>query len=142
MQNLTVLIGAGASRNITGFVTAGLFGQVKELINKRPSAATLAALLQYSAEPTKIGSRFEAFLSQLAIFTRLQASQSWPLDLLQLDVPLPGTAKAEERRKRLSTLLTDMELAIAVACNASLPASSLITESASEPTAFPRRRRK
>ncbi|MGB7295403.1 MAG: SIR2 family protein [Candidatus Aminicenantales bacterium] len=126
MQNVCVLLGAGASKYATGFVGSGVFDRVRSLLEGRPSAKTLDALLQHSSKPGEVGRRFEQFLSQVSSLVSLSEVRRWPLDNLPIDVTLAGVRGAHRRREALKHLLLEMERAIVVCCNVLLPPSELM----------------
>lgn len=126
MQNVCVLVGAGASQYVAKFAGAGLFDRAKSIIAERTSAFTLNALLAHASRPGDIGIRFEEFLSQLSAVIRLSDGTDWPLDGLRVDVPLAGIRGESARRARLKELLSDLEKAVAIACNVFLPESPLV----------------
>ena len=134
MQNLSVLMGAGASFYVTGFAGRELFDRVQRLVDQSPSSPLLREVMTWSSKPAALGKRFEEFLSQLAALARLSESASWPLDKLEIPVPLRKRRGAERRLAALRELLLDIERAIAVACNVVLPDSSL-GEGSGDPTA-------
>lgn len=126
MQNLSVLMGAGASRYVTGFVGVELFERVKSLLTGRPSAETLRKILERSTAPEKIGSRFEEFLSQLSALSRLGATADWPLDMLPMESLFATPKEQAVSFEDLQGCLLDLERAIAISCNVNLPPSPLI----------------
>lgn len=123
MQNVRILIGAGASFYVTGFVGSGLFGRVKKLLEGRSSELTLKAILAHASDPDKVGLHFEKFLSQLTAWRSLLEASQWPIDQMLLDIPLKGIRRRQLRITRLSELLLDLERAITVVCNVDLPSS-------------------
>jgi hypothetical protein len=135
MENVCLLVGAGASHYVTNFVTSGLYGAATALLKGRPSEATLESLLKYCSKPDRIGAQFEAFLSQLAAWRSMTEPNKWPLNNLMPTVPTlgPEAAPGDEGEKQpapvdrdeIVKLLADLERAIAVACNATLPESTL-----------------
>ena len=134
MQNLSVLVGAGASFYVTGFAGSQLLERVRRLVAVSPSAAVLDEVLSWTSNPGTLGRRFEELLSQLAGLARLADASSWPLDKLDITIPLRKRKGAARRLTLLRDLLLDIERAIAVACNVRLPDSSLGGGSA-DPTA-------
>lgn len=127
MQNLCVLLGAGASMYATGFVGAGLFDCARSLLDARSSDAILDAVLDYTTKPNEIGNQFEEFLSQLAALSYLSDRTRGPLDKLPINVPLSGVGKSTTLSQGLKNLLLDLERAIAISCNVTLPLSKLIS---------------
>lgn len=125
MQNVCLLMGAGASYYVTGFLGMGLFDRVKSLLAGRESASTLATLIELASDPDSVGRDFEKFLSQLSAWRALLNSSDWPLDKMSLPVPLKGVRGQAQKRKRIEDLLLDLERAVAVVCNVELPASAL-----------------
>src|ERR1035437_9355281 len=65
MQNLCVLMGAGASLYATNFLNAGLLEQAAGLLKGRKTEATLEAVKEYASDGSKPARRIEQFLSQL-----------------------------------------------------------------------------
>lgn len=125
MDNVSVLMGAGASKYALGFVTSGLAGRVQELLKGRPADRVFDALLKQASKPDDLGKRFEDFLSQLSALIRLSDNSQWPLDRIAIDVPLKGIRTAAKRKTLLKELLLDIERAIVIACNGELPPSPL-----------------
>ncbi len=83
MQNVCVLVGAGASAHVTKFVTSGLFDRIQTILKGRPSHTTLDSLLLLCSEPTQIGNRLEELLSQVSCFVHLADAKKQPLDRLR-----------------------------------------------------------
>lgn len=125
MQNLCVLVGAGASAYVTKFVTSGLFDQIQTILKDRPSYKTLTSLLSLSSEPSKIGFRLEDFLSQVSGCVHLADAEKQPLDRLRLEPALATDKTKDLTPKALRELLLDIERAIIVSCNVFLPPSAL-----------------
>jgi SIR2-like domain len=126
MQNVCVLVGAGASTYVTKFVTSGLFAQIQTILKDRPSGKTLDALLSFCSDSSKIALRFEDFLSQVSGFVHLSDIEKQPLDRLRLDPALITDKTKGLTPKALRELLLDIERAIIVSCNVSLPPSALV----------------
>jgi hypothetical protein len=134
MQNVSVLLGAGASFYVTGFAGRELRDRVQRLVEQSPSSSVLREVLTWTEQPGALGRRFEEFLSQLAALARLSESSAWPLEKLEIPIPLRKTRGAARRQRALQELLLDIERAIAVACNVALPDSRL-GEGRGDPTA-------
>jgi hypothetical protein len=79
MENVSLLIGAGASKYVAGFVTSGLYDAAARLLATSTSAKTLEKLLRFSSDATSIGSKFEQLLSQLTAWRSMMQSDIWPL---------------------------------------------------------------
>ena len=126
MQNLCVLVGAGASAYVTKFVTSGLFERIQTILKDRPSHETLDSLLSFCSDPAKIGFRLEDFLSQVSGFVHLADAEKQPLDRLRLEAALTTEKTKDLTPKGLRELLLDIERAIIVSCNVSLPPSALV----------------
>jgi hypothetical protein len=131
MQNVCVLMGAGASYYVTELLGINLLEKIEELLVGRQSKQTLESILRYASECSRVEKDFEGFLSQLSALLRLWQKGKAPLDKLLIDTPLEGIRgtkwqRGPERRFRmLVEFLQDIERAIAVLCNVQLPASPL-----------------
>ena len=142
MENVCLLVGAGASHYVTEFVTSGLYGAATKLLKGRATDATLQLLLKYCSEPDGIGTQFESFLSQLAAWRSLTDASRWPLEKLIPTLPplvAASGASGQEGGNRpgvsrddIVALLADLERAIAVACNVVLPESTLCQPESTE----------
>jgi hypothetical protein len=126
MQNVCVLVGAGASAYLTGFVTSGLFDRIRTIIKDRPSAKTLESLLSFSSQPEKVGFRLEDLLSQVSGLVHLSTVENQPLDKLRLDSALVSEKTKDLTPMALRELLVDVERAIIISCNVTLPLSALV----------------
>ena len=127
MQNVCVLLGAGASQYVAGFVGAGLYDKAKALLLAgRPSGNTLATLLKLCSEPERMGAKFELLLSELSVLVRLLNRPDWALDKLPADALIKQFGKLQ--KCDLENLLLDFERAIAISCNLDLPPSPLVLE--------------
>jgi hypothetical protein len=124
MQNVCILMGAGASHYVGGFGGEGLYDRAKSLLDSRPSNKTLATLLKFCSDPEKIGTNFESFLSQLSLLVRLASKSDWPLDKLPVDALLKQLGKLQNTE--FEDLLLDFARAIAISCNLTLPPSPLL----------------
>lgn len=127
MQNVCVLMGAGASKYITDFVGSGLYERVRKLLDNRNSCKTLDSLLKYASKPDEIGKRFEEFLSQLSALSCLLEVERWPIDKLRIDIPLEKNDDKSKLHENLREVTLDLERAIAVRCNVFLPSDDLFT---------------
>ncbi len=125
MQNVCLLLGAGASFYVTGFLCSGLFYEARKLLANRRSDSTLKKILKHSSKPNDIGKNFEVFLSQLTAWCQLSKNDDWPLDKYLLDIRMEGTRDRKERCELLSELILDLERSIVVTCNVELPPSEL-----------------
>lgn len=134
MQNVVVMMGAGTSAYITGFVGSGLFEATKKVISGRESLTALNDLFEHASNPEQIGQQFERFLSQVTTLINLSNVALWPMDKIPVDVPLRHFRDAGRRKKALANLLSDLERAIAVVCNVKLPDSLLSLSEEEEPT--------
>jgi hypothetical protein len=124
MQNLAVLMGAGASYYVTATLNAGLLDRAARLFDGRRSERTFRDVLQFSSNATRPANNIERFLSQLLALTTLFEAASLPLDR----IPQPLVIAVEEGETiggLLTDLLLDLERAIAVTCNVELPPSVL-----------------
>ncbi len=134
MQNVCVLMGAGASYYVTELLGVNLLEKIEELLVGRQSKRTLESILRYASERGRVEKDFEGFLSQLSALLRLGQKANFPLDKLPIDIPLEGIRGSRRQRgpdrrfRMLAELLRDIERAIAVLCNVHLPASSLSGE--------------
>lgn len=128
MQNVSVLLGAGASKYATGFVASGLFDHLSALISTRPSAVTLKAFINYVSKTGEVGKRFEEFLAQISILVRVLDPKQWPIDKLPFSLPVPGLPEGKSVKDHLADLLLDLERGIAILCNVPLPPSPLVSE--------------
>ncbi len=124
MQNVCALMGAGASRYVTGFVGSEMYGRIKKIIEKRESQKHITEIEKYSSDVSNIGKDFETFLSQLVSIDKLIRNGNKPLDKLEIDIK---NAKLE--KNDFSKLILDIERAITVLCNV-VPTS----DTAEEPT--------
>jgi len=125
MQNLCVLMGAGASYYVTKALTANLLDSAAKLLAGRRSEKTLSRVKTFASQPSDPANRVEQFLSQLVGFVSLFDSKDLPLD----KVPFPAfdlePANGETNHSVLRDLLLDLERAIAATCNVALPDSAL-----------------
>jgi len=124
MQNLCVLMGAGASYYVTKTLNAELLDSACRLLAGRRSQQTLSAILKFASDGSKPGKNIEAFLSQLIGLSTLFESASLPLDKIASPITLPKSGDATDQ-ELLNELLLDLERAIAVTCNVDLPPSAL-----------------
>jgi len=128
MQNVSLLLGAGASYYATKILGSDILEKAKQLIAERETADTLEALLRQAEKPREASRDVEKLLSQLAALRALMDKTQWPLDKLALTVPLDGLAEPVNGQgiqsltcDQLSSLLLDLERAIAVMFNVRLP---------------------
>jgi hypothetical protein len=125
MQNVCALIGAGASKYVTGFVGAGIFDRVKAILDKRPSGEILQKALKFVASPQDLARNFEEFLSQLTVVVRVLEGKFGPFRNLAEGWSVEGLGAGKNAAGKLEQLLLDIERAIIVACNVKLPESEL-----------------
>jgi hypothetical protein len=127
MQNLCVLMGAGASYYVTKALNANLLDSAAKLLVGRRSEKTLSRVRELASQPEAPGKRIEQFLSQLVGFVTLFDSKELPLD----KAPFPAfdlePASGETNHGVLRDLLLDLERAVAATCNVDLPDSALAT---------------
>jgi len=148
MQNFCVLMGAGASFYVTQMLNAELLVRAAKFLEGRRSKDTLENLKNYAQSSGDslerieefLSKRIEEFLSQLAGLVSLFGAKRLPLDKIPFpDMKLSSnndrTNKAIEDIDLLKELLSDLERAIAVACNVRLPDSAL--SSGAETTVTP-----
>jgi hypothetical protein len=125
MQNLCVLVGAGASYYVTKALNANLLDSAAKLLVNRRSEKTLKRVKAFASQPSDPANRIEQFLSQLVGFVSLFGSKQLPLD----KVPFPEfnlePINEETNHSLLRDLLLDLERAIASTCNVTLPDSAL-----------------
>lgn len=127
MQNLCVLMGAGASFYVTKALNANLLDSAAKLLVGRRSEKTLSRVRALASKPDAPGKRIEQFLSQLVGFVTLFDSKELPLD----NAPFPAfdldPTSIETNHGVLRELLLDLERAVAATCNVALPDSALAT---------------
>ena len=124
MQNLCVLMGAGASCYATKTLNSGLLPKASALLKSRPTGATLDTITKnWSSDPDKPAVRFEEFLSQLQGLCNLFGNPSGPLD--KIPTPKLFEPDATGDFALVRELLLDLERAIAVACSVPLPPSAM-----------------
>jgi hypothetical protein len=126
MQNVNALIGAGASKYVTGFIGRELYEQVVMILADRASRKTLEEILTLAGNPEDVGVRFEEFLSQLTNLVTLLRGESGPLAKVTHGWSLGELGTNEEAATRLQELLLDIERAIIVSCNVTLRESELM----------------
>ena len=94
MQNLCVLMGAGASLYATNFLNAGLLEHAAALLKGRTTATTLDVVKEYASDDAQPARRIEQFLSQLQGLCSLFNAPDAPLDMLPParvnDIETPG----------------------------------------------------
>jgi hypothetical protein len=124
MQNLCVLMGAGASLYATKILNAKLLEHSAELLKGRRTIIALETIRAFASDKSGPDRKIEDFLSQLQGLCSLFGVNNGPLDKLPAP-PLLSTAGGADDFTSIGALLSDLERAIAVVCNVKLPPSSL-----------------
>ncbi len=127
MQNLTLLMGAGASKCVLNFVGKDIYEKIKKHIGNRPSKQTLEKIEKMSSLPNKINFNFEEFLSQLNILEKVLSGTNVPLDKMSECFKITNGLKSDELKK----LIKDIQRIIISIFNVEL-CNSCLTAKASE----------
>jgi hypothetical protein len=93
MQNLCVLMGAGASLYATNILNAELLDHAAGLLKGRASADTLDVITGFASDKSKPRRRIEEFLSQLQALCGLFEASDAPLDKLPVPEMVTNGAK-------------------------------------------------